>query len=358
MYKILRQLIPEQEAHIMSEIIKKDPSTVGDQQVSNCYRYTNNRICNILLGELTSTVSEISGKTLKPTYAYCRMYLKGSEIKPHIDRASCEYSVTLNLSQTHPWPIYMENEEVLQNPGDAVFYKGNEIEHSRKVFEGDEYMQVFLHYIDIDGPYKECVYDETQFLEKNHVFCFGVRSTSNYINYYRFTRVIPELEIDILIKRFEHEKLEDARLGNGDINLEKRKTKIFWIPKNDEFKYLYEKVCRLISQCNSDFYQFKLSELSDNIQYSVYTLENSGFYGWHTDMGANCNRKLTCVIQLSDPSEYEGGELQINNGGIITLEKEKGTVIIFPSYLLHQVTPVTRGTRRSLVCWASGPNFV
>lgn len=71
------------------------------------------------------------------------------------------------------------------------------------------------------------------------------------------------------------------------------------------------------------------------------------------------NRKLSLVCQLSDPSEYEGGEFQINPGGsILVPERTKGTVIIFPSYLVHRVAPVTKGTRRSLVLWVEGPAFV
>ena len=71
------------------------------------------------------------------------------------------------------------------------------------------------------------------------------------------------------------------------------------------------------------------------------------------------SRKISIVVQLSDPLEYEGGELQISDGGTNRVcEKTKGTIIIFPSYLLHRVTPVTKGTRRSLVLWVTGPPFV
>jgi PKHD-type hydroxylase len=185
-----------------------------------------------------------------------------------------------------------------------------------------------------------------------------VSSFNNYINYYRFIKAVPETIIDNLIKRFECEKLENGLVDNGNFIPEKRISKIYWIPKNDEYKNLYEIICKYIARCNSDFYQFKLYEMKDCIQYSVYTSEDSGFYEWHVDLGKNNMRKLTCVVQLSDPSEYEGGELQINNGNIVTVEKEEGTVIIFPSYLLHRVTPVTRGKRRSLVCWIEGPAFI
>jgi PKHD-type hydroxylase len=68
------------------------------------------------------------------------------------------------------------------------------------------------------------------------------------------------------------------------------------------------------------------------------------------------NRKISVVVQLSDPSDYTGGELNLNGGnGIITAPKEKNTVIIFPSFVLHRVTPVLTGIRKSLVTWVAGP---
>ena len=87
--------------------------------------------------------------------------------------------------------------------------------------------------------------------------------------------------------------------------------------------------------------------------------EDEGYYDWHVDMGpGKANRKLSLVCQLSDPSEYEGGELQIHTGQIHTVEKKKGLVVIFPSYLLHCVTPVTSGKRQTLVLWIEGPPFM
>ena len=82
-------------------------------------------------------------------------------------------------------------------------------------------------------------------------------------------------------------------------------------------------------------------------------------YGWHQDFGGLLSRKLSLVMQLSDPEEYEGGELQIMVGGEkpISINKQKGLVVVFPSWAVHQVTPVTKGLRQSLVAWVSGPNF-
>jgi PKHD-type hydroxylase len=113
-----------------------------------------------------------------------------------------------------------------------------------------------------------------------------------------------------------------------------------------------------ISKCNQEFYKFQITEISEEIQYTVYNSDDEGYYDWHLDMTLNKRRKLSLICQLSDPSEYEGGELQIHTGNITTLEKEKGTVFLFPSYILHRVTPVTKGTRRSIVLWIEGPAFI
>jgi PKHD-type hydroxylase len=81
-------------------------------------------------------------------------------------------------------------------------------------------------------------------------------------------------------------------------------------------------------------------------------------YGWHQDYGAEISRKLSIAVQLTDPSEYEGGNLQVKTSSEPqNVRKQRGLITIFPSYVLHQVTPVTQGSRQSLVAWVSGPAF-
>jgi PKHD-type hydroxylase len=78
------------------------------------------------------------------------------------------------------------------------------------------------------------------------------------------------------------------------------------------------------------------------------------------DIGPNsiAHRKVSIIVQLSDEKDYTGGDFQIHTGrGIQALSKEKGMVAIFPSYLLHRVTPVLSGTRKSLVLWAGGGHY-
>lgn len=184
----------------------------------------------------------------------------------------------------------------------------------------------------------------------------------NQSSYYRFEKGISNEEADTLRMILDTKELQDAQVfgdGAGELDKTKRRSKVFWLPKTDEFIDLYKQFHRLVRDCNSEFYQFKLTELAEPIQYTVYSSDDEGFYDWHIDMGSDkARRKLSLVCQLSDPSEYDGGELQFNIGKVIVAEKEKGAVILFPSYLLHRVTPVTRGVRRSLVLWVEGPAFI
>ena len=104
---------------------------------------------------------------------------------------------------------------------------------------------------------------------------------------------------------------------------------------------------------------FDLSGFGDEIQYTEYFGENNGHYSWHGDIGPNVpHRKLSIVVQLSDPEDYEGGELELSAGSyLVDGPKTKGTVIVFPSFVLHRVLPLTSGERRSLVSWVSGPRL-
>jgi PKHD-type hydroxylase len=139
-----------------------------------------------------------------------------------------------------------------------------------------------------------------------------------------------------------------------------RKSKVKWLTQQmPEAKWIYEKLMGLVSEANDELWRFEITDIFDNIQYTVYEA-GGGHYDWHMDIGCNTasRRKISITIQLSDPDEYEGGDLEFMIGkDVQKVSREKGCTIVFPSYFMHRVTPVTKGTRKSIVLWISGPPF-
>ena len=106
-----------------------------------------------------------TGLELLPTYSFWRMYSFGSDLKEHTDRPACEISVTVMLgSDGTPWPIYMEDEALDLKPGEACIYMGCELKHRREEFEGDWHSQVFLHYVNKNGPHANQKFDGRDFI--------------------------------------------------------------------------------------------------------------------------------------------------------------------------------------------------
>ena len=122
--------------------------------------------------------------------------------------------------------------------------------------------------------------------------------------------------------------------------------------------WVFKKLGDVGAKLNAQYYRFELTGFGEALQLTNYDQAEHGMYGWHQDYGGNISRKLSLVLQLTDPSEYEGGNLQVLTGQEpMTVRKQKGLIAAFPSYIVHQVTPVTQGTRQSLVSWISGAPF-
>ena len=104
-------------------------------------------------------------------------------------------------------------------------------------------------------------------------------------------------------------------------------------------------------------YGFELTGFYDGIQVATY--EPGGHYDWHLDIGPGVysSRKLSLSVQLSDPADYEGGELEFLTATSELSPRSRGSLIAFPSYLAHRVRPVIKGTRVALVSWIGGPPF-
>lgn len=156
--------------------------------------------------------------------------------------------------------------------------------------------------------------------------------------------------------------IDDSRVSGG-VQVEGiRKSKNSWIPLNSNTQFLYDRLAWIARQLNGQFFDLDISGFFENLQFTIYDSEGS-HYDWHMDRGSSGStgfppRKLSLVLQLSDPSEYEGGTLELFTQHEPTqVLKKKGLVAAFPSYILHRVTPVTSGIRKSLVVWLAGPKF-
>lgn len=147
-------------------------------------------------------------------------------------------------------------------------------------------------------------------------------------------------------------------VNGGGVHADVRRSKVSWLNNSQETTWVFRKLSEIGARLNAQHYQFDLTGFGEPLQLTNYDQSEHGMYGWHQDFGVGISRKLSMVVQLSDPSEYEGGNLQIMNGQHpITVRKQRGLIAVFPSFMLHQVTPVTQGNRQSLVAWVSGAPF-
>mgnify|MGYP006125532509 CR=1 FL=1 len=184
-------------------------------------------------------------------------------------------------------------------------------------------------------------------------------------NYYHYQQAFDHFEINKIRSMVQNESFHNATLlscpespESPEKTNEIRISHIQWIQDSHKTQWLYQKILRLAKQANDAMYHFKLTHIKD-IQYTRYN--NHGKYDWHVDLGKGdaALRKLSMVMLLSNPADFEGGalELRLGNGIYTAPLKQHGDVVFFPSYILHRVLPVIEGTRESLVVWVNGYPF-
>lgn len=170
-------------------------------------------------------------------------------------------------------------------------------------------------------------------------------------------------EIQIKANRLSAQK---ATIGGGAEVEDYRRSTVKWMDTDDWFGDDMGWVAR---QLNGQYYGFDLWGFGEKFQHTEYEApkkagnmglafdDTGGHYKWHIDVGlGEMCRKLSLVLMLN--TDYEGGELQVKIGDDhVTAEKVEGRIYAFPSYHLHRVTPVTKGIRRTVVSWVSGPKF-
>ncbi len=140
-----------------------------------------------------------------------------------------------------------------------------------------------------------------------------------------------------------------------------RNSKIKFVKINKENSWIFKRLKNIIEKVNDDFYNFELVGF-DKFQYSEYNSEGSK-YDFHIDCflgekNVNLMRKMSVSLLLSDPEkDYEGGDFELSVGQTQKINQKKGTAVFFPSFVMHRVSPIVKGNRKSIVIWVLGPKF-
>jgi len=194
-----------------------------------------------------------------------------------------------------------------------------------------------------------------------------------------FPRAVPKKECERLlnycIKNTNFSEASVLNKGDSDtvghagrIDPRIRKTDIAFItPDNEDDDRVNELAWHFLTLANEIKFNYKF-DIFQPVQFARY--RDGGHYGWHQDINESGqrtrsgSRKLSLTFSLSDPKTYEGGHLEFYRGErpmedqVIEDIRDQGSVVVFDSRDYHRVTPVTKGTRYSIVCWTVGPNFV
>jgi len=172
-------------------------------------------------------------------------------------------------------------------------------------------------------------------------------------NWQMFSKGISETIVDEIIS-IAGKTIEASTFNDGGDDV--RKSRVAWVEDKKILNLLYD----FVDMANRNVFNLHIYKKAD-IQFTEYLATEGGHYNWHHDIDWNRNdgldRKLSVTVQLSSPDEYEGGDFLFNECQSPSQAKEKGTVLIFPSYLQHKVNSVTKGVRRSLVAWFEGPKW-
>ena len=395
-YVILSGALPKEECDTlvayMFDLYEKG-QLVKDEQCPLSDSVYGDPVFDDLLVKFAAPIGKQVGRKLLPTYTYCRIYRKGEILKKHKDRPACEISATMTLGYNakNVWKIFFDEEKevpVELEVGEMAVYKGCDSLHWRPAFKGEWQVQVFFHYVDADGPYAHHAKDgrpdygiqkhKNVEVPKREVATFPkpifntitIPAADNKFPGYMWIDKdnLPELkftdqECDTILKMLEDAYPNSASVGgtleNSKIAKSIRSAKIYSLDIDAENKWIYEKVASIVSFANKYHFDYDLTGITHEIQLIEYSADEEikGHYDWHVDCGTGepSTRKISFTAQLSDPKEYDGCELVINNHGTeMTGTRERGSIHLFPSYMTHKVTPITRGTRYALVIWIHG----
>jgi len=373
-YVVVPNFISSEKAKQLAEEFKEYADTYDlkdDSQVSGCKSKYDYISFVELLCEKTTTVSQLIGETVVPTYSYARIYQHGNELKPHIDKSHCEISLTINLDCDQPWAIWIETpkkvkKEVILNPGDAMLYLGIEGPHWREPFKGSYCNQVFLHYVRSRGPYFSSYFDKDHRItedvikpvETKPVVTKSLNSLASYIKIY--DDILTKEECDYIISEYKDAaEWRTSEIGvNGNQNTSVRNCDIInislghVIASNQDVR---KKIDDILFNKSADaakkyIVDFPECFLQSDSGYDLLRYQEGGYYIQHTDSFKTQPRTISMSFNLND--DYVGGEFAFFDREM-QIRTRPGSVIVFPSNFMypHEVMPVVKGTRYSIVTW-------
>lgn len=378
-YIVLSNFISKERAlSLSSEFLKhcEENNIEGDSQAPNSYSAYNYIPFLELLCEKTTVISSAIGETVLPTYAYSRVYKKGSELKKHVDRDACEISLTLHLHGDGTWPIWIETSSgetrcVQLNPGDAMIYLGKIAPHWREPFTGEWYSQVFLHYVRSRGDCSYAYFDKLNettkpiFKEptveiKKEVQTRSPKSKKSLEDYiFTLDNVVPNELCDRILKEYRDCSFwTPTSVGNGNVNDQIRNcdtiniSEDIVLQKNFDVRKKIDEDFYVCASRAINEYRKLFPEVGSEIDtgYGLLRYKEGQFYIQHTDSFQQQQRSVSCSFLLND--DYEGGEFAFFDREIV-ISGSKGSIVMFPSNFMfpHEIMPVTSGTRYSIITW-------
>lgn len=375
--------------------LHKQGKLIKDEQCPLSDAIYGDPILDGVLNNLTAPLSKQLGIDLAPAYTYARIYRPGETLVKHKDRPSCEISGTMTLGfdpGSGIWPIFFgkDDDDVVGQSieidvGDLLMYHGNELNHWRPKYKGQWQVQVFFHYVDKNGKHAEWAFDKrpalgvdkqapaveppkielaSKIIENgvmirtcDDVFPGAATYHKGFKPEYTFTPQQCEQVLSLRDKLYPSKSTIGAE--QGTYNPDVRRVDTYSIPYDNSTKWIFQKIATAVGVVNTEYYKYDLLGITHSLQLLHYKGEERGHYDWHIDAGngSSATRKISLSIPLTDRSLYEGGDLELNNNGtIMKAIDEQGSITFFPSFMVHRVTPVTKGERWVIVVWIHGPN--
>lgn len=416
-YVVVRNFLPPRVTMVAYRYalmkVQNGEFSLSDTQVPNTPAFYGDTLMEVLLESAVPAVERIVGDLLYPTYSYMRVYKRGDRLAPHIDRPSCEVSMTLCLGYNTVgagdpefcWPIGVDNsinysldptkaslpsapgkgKNIYLKPGDGLIYYGTEILHWRDPFPADHQVQLFFHFVRRNGPYAQHKFDqrlslgaahnaqrladpraqaksaavppatETLTTRKPDALPPGVLVVENFLT---------EPQTRYLLELSARGQTGAARTGtvkvDGSVSLEQDSSfQATRIELTDELPALRQICDPIFRQVIPRHYGLEIEWYE---QPHILSYQPGGQYGMHADSEQQdpatqrwirgVDRDISLLVYLD--MDFEGGALYFPSLGY-RLQPRRGMLVCFPSdhRYVHVAEPVTAGVRHVLISWAA-----